>query len=437
MKKLKLCLAGFMAALLVFSGCGSGGSSSGAAGGNSGTSGSAAGGAVSDAKLTLWVYGWEKASADKIVEDAKAYKEKTGVTIEVVPIASDSYSTKIQATLAGGTNPDLAFMDAGVQSTQLASKGKLLGLKEYGVEEYKDKFYDSVWETLVYDEDIYGLRITSNNLALFYNTEMFDAAGVEYPTQEWTWDDLRDAAKKLTSDNVYGLQLPIYDANGGYAWTWLPFLWQNGGDVLNADKTEAVFNSKEGKEALEFWKALVQEDKSVPQQAPATGVNRFTSGGVAMIIDGPWNLPTFIADPEFKDKFGVAPLPQKEDRATVVGGECVAVFSNTKYPQEAYDYLVHLTISEFKETFWENWLTIPPQPEYADFYKDDAAYGEYIQVFSDQMQVSKTRPFTATWPQIENALGLGLQDYMYDVTDDAQAALDQTAQDVNKILAGG
>ena len=75
----------------------------------------------SDAKLNIWVYGWEKASADKIKEDTAAYKEETGVEVTVTPIASDSYSTKIQATIAGGNNPDLAFVDAGVQSTQLLS----------------------------------------------------------------------------------------------------------------------------------------------------------------------------------------------------------------------------------------------------------------------------------------------------------------------------
>ena len=63
----------------------------------------------------------------------QAYKEETGVEVTVTPIASDSYSTKIQATIAGGNNPDLAFVDAGVQSTQLAAKGKLLGLNQFGV----------------------------------------------------------------------------------------------------------------------------------------------------------------------------------------------------------------------------------------------------------------------------------------------------------------
>lgn len=76
---------------------------------------------------------------------------------------------------------------------------------------------------------------------------------------------------------MYGLDLPVYDKNGGYTWNWLPFLWQNGGEFLNEDRTEAVFNSAEGVEALEFWKAMVQDDKSVPLQAAPTGVNRFTS----------------------------------------------------------------------------------------------------------------------------------------------------------------
>lgn len=308
--KAKRILAMLMAGALLLgtaAGCGSSGTTSSTSGGTDstttgGTTDNTDNGGKSDAKLTIWVYGWEKASADKIQEDTAAYKEATGVEVTVVPIASDSYSTKIQATLAGGNNPDLAFVDAGVQSTQLASKGKLLALKEYGVEEYKDKFYDSVWDTMVYKDDVYGLRITSNNLALFYNKEMFANKGLEEPTADWTWDDLRNAAKTLTDadNNIYGLDLPIYDKNGGYTWNWLPFLWQNGGEFLNDDRTEAVFNSPEGVEALEFWKKMVQEDKSVPLQAAPTGVNRFTSGITAMVLDGPWSLNTFLSDPEFQ-----------------------------------------------------------------------------------------------------------------------------------------
>ena len=315
-------------------------------------------------------------------------------------------------------------------------KGRMRIFNQFGVEEYKDKFYDSVWDTMVYKDDVYGLRITSNNLALFYNKELFEKAGLEEP-KDWTWDDLREAAKKLTDpDNgIFGLDLPVYDKKGGYTWNWLPFLWQNGGELLNEDRTEAVFNSPEGVEALKFWKTMVQEDKSVPLQAAPTGVNRFTSGITAMVIDGPWNLNPFLSDPNFKDKFGVAPLPKQKTQATVVGGEGVVAFSNTKYPQEAYDYLVHLTCSDFVHTFWENWITIPPQPAEKDFYADDETYGKYLQVFSDQMEYSRTRPFTPSWPQIEDTLGIDLQGYMFNKTDDAQASLDKAVEDVNKILA--
>ncbi len=389
-----------------------------------------------DAELEIWVYGWEKASADKVAEDAITYGEDNGLNITVTPVAVDSYSTKIQATLAGGTNPDLAFVDAGVQSVQLASKDKLLILNDYGVEEYKDKFYDSVWNTMVYQDEVHGLRITSNNLALFYNKELFDNAGLDYPTADWTWDDLRAAASELTDldANVYGLDLPIYTDAGGYCWTWMPFLWQAGADFLNEDRTEAVFNSAEGVKALEFWKTMAYEDQSVPLQAAATGVDRFTSGGVAMSINGPWMLNPYVADPEFKDNFGIVPMPADVEEATVVGGEGVVIFNSTEYPQEAYDYLVHLTVSDFAQTFWENWITIPPQPEFKDFYADNSEFGEYIQVFSDQMADSKTRPFTPTWPQIEDTMGVDLQSYMFDQNDDAQATLDKAAENVNKLL---
>lgn len=392
---------------------------------------------TSDAKLTVWMYGWETGATELMKKDAKEYEEKTGVAIEIVPVSSDSYSTKLQATLAGGTNPDIAVIDAGNMSIQMAAKDVLLELDEFGVEEYKDRFYESVWNDMVYDGKVHGLRITANNLGLYYNKEMFDEHGLEYPTEDWTWEDLREAAKILTDEenSIFGLDLPISNETGGYTFVWLPFLWQNNGELLSEDRTQAAFNSEAAAEALEFWKVMAQEDKSVPLQVPATGVNRFASGIVAMTIDGPWNLSTYVADPEFKDKFGVAPLPQQETRATVIGGEGFSIFKNTKYPQEAYDYLVHLTCSDFTKELWKEWITIPPQPEYVDFYKDNTELGEYIQVFSDQMEVARNRQFTPTWPKIVNALATGLQDYMYDVTDAPMKALEKTAQDVNKILS--
>lgn len=392
---------------------------------------------TSDAKLTVWMYAWETGATEVMQQDAISYYEKTGVEIEIVPISADSYSTKLQATLAGGENPDIAVVDAGNLSIVLASKGVLLELDDYGVEEYKERFYEAVWNDMTYEGKTHGLRITANNLGLYYNKELFDAAGLDYPTEDWTWDDLREAAKTLTDEenNIFGLELPIYDATGGYTFAWLPFLWQNGGEFLNEDRTEAAFASPEAAEALEFWKTMAQEDKSVPLTVAPTGINRFASGQVAMTIDGPWNLPTFAADPDFVSKFAVAPLPQQETRATVIGGEGFSIFANTEYPQEAYDYLVHLTCSDFTKELYKEWITIPPQKEYVNFYQDNTELGEYIQVFSDQMEVAQNRQFTPTWSQIVNTMGMGLQDYMFDVTDDALSALEQTAEEVNSILS--
>ena len=95
-------------------------------------------------------------------------------------------------------------------------------------------------------------------------TSSFDAPGVAYPTDEWSWDAFRDAAKQLTdpATETYGY---AYSVSGSEETTWQfwPHLWQHGGKILTDDQKTSAFASPEGEQALEFLRAMAQDDKSV------------------------------------------------------------------------------------------------------------------------------------------------------------------------------
>ena len=153
-------------------GCGSGDTGTSPEGGGS-SAAQTGDGAKSDAKLEIWVYGWEKASADKIQEDTAAYGEATGVEVTVVPIASDSYSTKIKRrSRAATTRTSPLSMRAcrARSSRRRASCSASMITASGSTKTSSTNPCGTRWSIRM---RVYGLRITSNNLALFYNKELF------------------------------------------------------------------------------------------------------------------------------------------------------------------------------------------------------------------------------------------------------------------------
>ncbi|NLG25754.1 MAG: sugar ABC transporter substrate-binding protein [Clostridiales bacterium] len=388
-------------------------------------------------KLTVWVYGWETDYLEFHQEMAAKYDK---AEIELVPVTYDVYNQKIQATLAGGDTPDIAMIDAGVLTTQLADKGALLALDEYlDVPALKDKFVQGAWDSLVWQDKLYGLRITSNNLALFYNKAMFDAKGVAYPTNEWTWDDLKTAAAELTDkDNgVYGIGLPVFENGESKVWNWMTFLWQAGGQYLTEDRTKAAFNTEQGVKALSFWKELVTSGVC-PLEAAGAGVNRFTGEQVAMTVDGTWSLRGFMEDPDFAAKVGVAYLPKDVEHATNIGGEGFVAFAGTEYPQAAAEYLQYLTTDkEFVEGFYKAWITVPCLIEYGNFYTDaEVPYLEQLNVFINQAaDAGHSRQFTPVWTAMSDAVSLEIEECLFNDKAPEDAMADAAAA-VDKLLAG-
>jgi multiple sugar transport system substrate-binding protein len=240
--------------------------------------------------------------------------ERVGVDIEREVMPRSQLVPKLLRDGAAQTLPDLVLSD-NPDLAKLASTGALLPLDE---RVDTDGFYESVLDAGRYEDELYGVAPGVNGLALFYDRDVFEAAGLEPPT---TWEELRDTAARLTEDRRYGLALSAIGTEEG-VWQFEPFLWGAGAELTDPDSPEAV-------EALDFWGSLF-DDGSVSESAlnwaQSDVAEQFVGGHAAMMINGSWQLAALDAYEDLD--YGVVPLPTREagdEPATPLGGETWAV----------------------------------------------------------------------------------------------------------------
>src|SRR5438034_10783825 len=171
------------------------------------------------------ISGWSSSpTEDALLTDSINAFMTANPTVKVKwePIAQD-YETVLKTNLAAGTEADVFYADI-FWIDSLMKTGKLLALDDLmaksGVK--KDDFVPTLINAFSYQGKTYGIPKDFNTLGLVYNKDLFKAAGVAEPTNDWTWTDLQTAAKKLTSGSVVGLSLPADAAR------FVPFLWQAG-----------------------------------------------------------------------------------------------------------------------------------------------------------------------------------------------------------------
>ena len=139
---------------------------------------------------------------------------------------------------------------------------------------------------------IVGVPALVDNLALVYNKKLFDQAGIAYPTADWTWDDFRAAAKKLTDPSAkqFGWAY-VNDASEDTVWRFDALLWQAGGDILTPDDKHAAFDSPAGVKAATLLQQMATVDHSVYlDSGNGNYANLFNSGKIGMLFTGPWDL---------------------------------------------------------------------------------------------------------------------------------------------------
>ena len=295
-----------------------------------------------DVTLTYFTFSAAPDHLEDLDAIVQAFEQKNpNISIEVQTAAYADYFTKLQTQVAGGSPPDTFELNY-ENSVAYASSGALLDLSPLAAADPDfdpSVYYPKAYEVFQADGKQFGVPEQFSDVILFYNKDLFDAAGVDYPDASWTWEDERAAAEKLTdtANGVWGHFQPIQ------FFEFYKVLAQNGGSFFNADQTQATFNDAKGVEAAEWL--IGKLDKTMPSDAfgPDQDSALFKSGKLAMWHTGIWLFPS-LADAPFA--WDVSVEPGNVQKAHHFFANAVVASATTEHPAEAWAWLRFLNSSD-------------------------------------------------------------------------------------------
>lgn len=359
--------------------------------------------------VTISLIGWEASALEtEAINNGIAQFEEQNPNIKVnyttVPSGS-SYSAKLLSSAASGTLPDVMFMESMSYRT-FAYKDTLMDLTEKFDGSFSlDDFVESSQNIMNVDGKIYGVSSSSVMPIVFYNKDLFDAAGIEYPDTNpettWTIDEFREIAKKLTNEDTYG----VYGLESSGMWPALTNA--NGGHYFNEDYTASAFNSEENKELFETIKAIRTEDGSAPQTSILNTVGMsdtqmLSTGKIAMLVDGSWSLQE-LATMDFN--CGMAPLPRFTDGPSVTAAQAhlYCISKTSEHPEEAWKFIQFLCSIDFQKSLVSNGLWLPNRhslytEEGVESWYNEEVMGQDYREMTDYFANAKAdeRPFQIT-----------------------------------------
>jgi multiple sugar transport system substrate-binding protein len=289
--------------------------------------------------------------------------ENPDITVEVTTLPYNDYFTALQTDLAAGTVADV--FDTNYDSfPQLAANGVFAPLTVADPDAYRG----SLLEAYSADGVQYALPSSFSTVVLYYNKDLFDAAGLDYPSSDWTWADEEAAAVALTDQaaGVWGDHQPVS------FYEFYKVLAQNGGEFLNADGTAVAFNTPEGIEAAQWL--VGKSGTTMPtieqgQGTPDFDTNLFKDGKLAMLHTGIWVFGA-VADVPFG--WDIAVEPGNTQQASAVFSNAVGVSATSEHVEAATKWAEFLTSSSTMvdirlDAGWE----LPP-------ISDEAALATYL-----------------------------------------------------------
>lgn len=398
-----LCLAGAMA--LSMTACGGGNGDSGSSGGGDSDSGS---GSSEGGELSISI--WDTNQEPGINEILADFTEETGIKTKLTVVKWDEYWTMLEAGAQGGSLPDVFWMHSN-ESERYMSNDMLLDLT--------DKIADSdlidpanypedIWGLYTHEDKYYAVPKDVDTIALWYNKKMFDEAKLDYPTADWTWDDMFEAAKKLTKDDgsQYGLALRNDNNQAGY----YNMIYDNGGYVIDDDKTKSGWDDPKTIEAMEQVEEYIKAGvmPSIETMSENGEDVLFQSGKVAMVLQGSWMLAAYRDNEYTAENCDCVELPKSattDRRVSIYNGLGWAAAANGSNTENAWKLIEYLGSEAAQKKQAELGVTMSAYTGTSDAWAESADFN--LQAYLNMMDDMVIRPYsksTVTWENEDNEI---------------------------------
>ena len=390
-----------------------------------------------ESDVTLSVSIWDSNQEPGIKEILADFTAKTGIKAEISVVKWDEYWTMLEAGAQGGSLPDVFWMHSN-ESERYMSNDMLLDLTDKIAESSEidpANYPEDIWGLYTYGDKYYAVPKDVDTIALWYNKTMFDEAGLEYPTADWTWEDVGEAAKKLTKEDgsQYGMALRNDNNQAGY----YNMIYDNGGFIISDDKKTSGWDDPKTIEAMQVLEGWINDGvmPSLETMSENGEDVLFQSGKVAMVFQGSWMLAAYKDNEYTAANCDVVELPkngQTGRRSSVYNGLGWAASASGEHTEEAWQLIEYLGSKEAQEKQAELGVTMSAYKDTSDAWSKSADFN--LQAYLNMMDDMEIRPYsksTVTWENEDNEILKGV--YTGEIT--MEDACKQMAEQMNEKLA--
>ncbi len=378
--------------------------------------------------VTVWGMGEEAKSLPKIA--AEFEKENPKIDVKVQAIPWETAHDKLLTAVASKKGPDVLQMGT-TWIPEFAAANALMDLTPH-IKDYPEldpqNYYEGSVETTKFEDKTVGLPWYIDTRVLYYRTDLLKEAG--YDEAPKTWEELRDAAKKLAErgEGKYGISLDTKEQSLSFM-----FARQNGSALLD-DQNKPLFNEPEFVEAVEYLNEFFKDGSAPKDELGIDIIQGFREDAILpMFISGPWMIK-LINDqaPELEGKWATAVLPAKENNISALGGSNLSIFEHTKNKDASLKFLAYMNKPETQLKWMEMTNSLPStKAAWEDeALKDNPLY----KTFGEQMENSQPMPVIKEWEKIAQAY-LTSFEKIYRGGEDVEKELDQFNKNSEEILS--
>lgn len=343
---------------------------------------------------------------------------------------------KLLASIVAKAQPDMALMDQ-FWVPELANSGALLNLDSLLSEAEEADFLLPARQAASYSGSLWTMPLGMSNQALYYNKDMFKAAGLDPNDPPSTWEELFAIGLKLSKDtnkdgkvDQFGLNMPV-TVNTGMVYYFVTFLWQAGAELYNKDFTAATFNSAASVKAVQYLQKLIAY-----QVMPLANItDAFLNGRVAMTLMSTSSLGYYRSVAKFD--MGIAHMPAGTKKVTGVGGNSLGIFKSTNEREQAALSFVKWMTSAEVQTKWAVATGYTPTRKSAlesRDYKALVASDPMVATVVSQLEFAKPRPNVLSYSRVSSIISSAGEKVLFEYTKDPLATLNKAVADSNAVI---